>query len=167
MKREKKAAREHQKMLDWLARNNKNVDVSTIETPVESGRETFPEVHLQGQAALAYWENGKIFVEKKCRTCGGIFASNYQHVDTCTMKCLKRAVEDLGLTWRPEKPLHERWGRTPPLLVPPEALIVLKEHREALEMEAQRPPESVPQSPQPMDDSPIDRDFSLPELESF
>jgi len=159
MKAQKKAERQHQKMLEWLKKNGK--DTSTIEIEIPTVAETFTESHLEGQAVLAYWENGKTWQNKTCRTCRQVFATNYNSVDTCSMKCLKKAVEKLGLTWRPEKPAHERWGRTPPLVVPESARLLIDQMKQE-----QIIPNPQPEPAQPLTlEHPQDSDDSLESLD--
>lgn len=164
MRADKKQERENQKLLEWLKRAGQDTSQVKIEQqPIQ--KESIQTHSLHAEAASAYWEKGKEFRDVTCRECGAIFATNYGHnVRYCSDPCRKKALEKIGIAWSPFKTQHERWGRIPPLIVPPEALVLLKELRE--EGQNHVPTEVVSvdlpvSSDQWMDDSQEFQDFSL------
>jgi hypothetical protein len=126
MKAQKKAEREADKLKRWLERAGKNVEAVEIE-PDQFRPSQWPnESSLQAEAVLKYWDNPKEWIEKKCQHCGGIFATLYYAVGNCSDACRKKQLKDIGITFGPDSMPHQRWGRVPPLVVPPEALPLVK-----------------------------------------
>lgn len=159
MKAHKKQERKNKGMLDWLAKHGK--DVSNIDIDTIAPTESISASSLEGEAALAYWEKGKDFKEKKCTHCGRTFATNYNSVGNCSDRCRIAELADIGITWSPSKTQHERWGRTPPLVVGQEALEVLKSARQAQESDTSDSLSTPQQETQLTDDSHTVPDFSL------
>lgn len=97
-----------------------------IDVPIE----TIEDQVREAAAALKYFEDkGGDFFEQVCKKCGRTYAYKwrYRGVAYCSIGCMKDSLADIGITWNPGKLPHERWGRTIPVLVSPEALEVLKE----------------------------------------
>lgn len=97
-----------------------------IDVPIE----TIEDQVREAQAVLTYFElRGEDFYEQKCKSCGKIYAYKwrYRGVAYCSIQCMKDALAEIGIQWNPNKMPHERWGRTIPALIPPEALAILKE----------------------------------------
>lgn len=96
-----------------------------IDIPIE----TIDDQVREAQAVLKYFEDkGADFYEQDCKHCGRTYAYKwrYRGVAYCSLQCMKDALEDIGLEWSPGKLPHERWGQTIPVVVPPEALALLK-----------------------------------------
>jgi hypothetical protein len=152
LKAEKKTAREQQKLLEYLARNG--VDTSTVDvTDFEPTKERYSEAHLQGEATLAFAKDRTRFMERTCRTCKNLFATDYPYISTCSEKCMRKAVEEIGLTYRPgAKTIFEKWGRVPPRVVPPGALAALDEiarEKEVLQQMDDVHTDPIPSLPEP------------------
>lgn len=97
-----------------------------IDTPIE----TIDDQIREAAAVLKYFEDkGTDFFEQVCKKCGKTYAYKwrYRGVAYCSIQCMKDALEEIGMRWDHGKPPHERWGRTIPVLVPPEALEILKD----------------------------------------
>lgn len=129
MKEHTKAQRAEKKALEMLAKLG--VDTSKVQaSPTTYSRtESISEKSLQAEATLAYWESGREFREKTCSHCGKKFATNYNTVGNCSDKCRIEELALIGIEWSPTKTQHERWGRTPPLVVPQEALELIEQIR--------------------------------------
>lgn len=127
MKAQKKAEREADKLKAWLARAGKSTESVEIE-PEDFRPSKWPsESSLQGEAVLKYWDNPKEWIEKRCQRCDGIFATLYYAVGCCSDACRKKQLKDIGIIFNPEFTPHQRWGRVPALVVPPEVLPLVKE----------------------------------------
>lgn len=101
-----------------------------FEVPDEMPSETMNDSAREAQAVIWYFETGgKPFKEKPCKYCGQIFAYCWDStaIAYCSIECSKKRLREIGLDWNHHKPPAERWGRTVPAVVPPEALDLLKE----------------------------------------
>lgn len=70
---------------------------------------------------------------KKCKTCGEEFAYawSYDGVANCSMECLEKSLQAIGLTLTRDRDLKLRWGLySHPAIVPPAALQALKDQYE-------------------------------------
>ncbi len=86
------------------------------------------ELEREAEATLLYINRrGKGFLTKRCQRCDREFATEYYSVGYCGNPCRVRALADIGIVWDPYKPEYERWGGTPPLVVPPIALSLAKQ----------------------------------------
>lgn len=97
---------------------------------IESPQETQHDLIRQAQAVLFYFEaKGKGFRELPCRWCEQPFAYSWDvaGVQYCSIPCMVSALKDIGITWNPTKPPEDRWGRTIPAVVPPQALEILQD----------------------------------------
>ena len=68
---------------------------------------------------------------KNCKTCGEEFAYawSYDGVANCSMECMEKALQNIGLTLTRDRDLKLRWGcYSHPAIVPPAALAALKEN---------------------------------------
>lgn len=166
MKEKTKQERANKKALDWLAKMGKNVEDIKVEPVVVQSKRFPKEISLNMEACLKYWDNPTEWIEKKCQRCGKTFATLYYPVGNCSDTCRVRQLQDIGLQVNLMAEGHSRWGRVPPLVVPPEALTHLKELRDEQIHTLQ--PDALPQlESQSTDDPHTDQDFSLPELTSF
>lgn len=96
-----------------------------IEIPIE----TIEDQVREAQAVIGYFQTrGEDFYEQTCKHCGRLFAYKWRYagVAYCSIQCMKEVMEKIGIRWNPGKLPHERWGRTIPAIVPPEALEILK-----------------------------------------
>lgn len=81
---------------------------------------------LEAEAVMhRYWNPDK-YTDKMCRECGQIFATNRpQHVSLCSVDCMKKSLEAIGIDWDPLRSLESRYRRMrmlPELTVPSAAL---------------------------------------------
>lgn len=97
-----------------------------VEVVDELHRET-EEERFETEGILAYYNDKKKFHEKECKTCGRMFAADYQAVAYCSVRCRKVALKDIGIDWDPERSYESRFlPYRPPLIVPPAALSILQ-----------------------------------------
>lgn len=77
----------------------------------------------EAQAVLYYMEYRNQFTVKKCANCGRDFAYAWDRtsITCCSVECITAKLAERGLTWKINRPLHLRWGRTAPMVVPPNA----------------------------------------------
>jgi hypothetical protein len=111
-----------------LAAKFLGIDVSEVEAevPTESTEDKLSEV----EAVIRWHETrGEGFKQKACRNCGLVFAYSWNRsaISICSVQCAKEDLEKIGIKWNPHKTADERWGKTAPLVVPPEALQILQE----------------------------------------
>lgn len=102
-----------------------DIDLSTIALPLESQADIIREA----ASVIAYFDMSAAFKEETCRGCGQLFAYAYytSSVKHCSIPCLKKMVESIGLFWDPSKPYEERWGsRYIPAVVPSVVYAVVK-----------------------------------------
>ena len=93
-------------------------------------KETPSDLAREATAVVEYHDSqGKFFKERNCKNCGEIFAFkwNSNAVAYCSITCAASALEKIGLVWDPTKHPSERWGAVHPLVVPPQALRLLKD----------------------------------------
>lgn len=96
-----------------------------IDVPIE----TIEDQVREAQAVIGYFQTrGEDYYEKTCKKCGRLFAYKWRYdgVAYCSVTCMKDVLAEIGIEWNPMKMPHERWGRTIPAIVPPEALAILK-----------------------------------------
>lgn len=73
---------------------------------------------------------GKGFKFAECRQCKGTFAYSHQvdNIKFCTVECASIFTrESYGIKWTPNKPAHERWGTSRPVVIPSHALAVMRD----------------------------------------
>lgn len=116
-----------QKMLAELVKKVPDLaGIETVVAPVEEQQEAI----LEGQAVCNWFLNGgEGFKDKHCKWCGCLFMYSWDvpSVAYCTIKCMKAYLESIGLAWTPGKPAEERWGKTRPAVIGPEATALIKE----------------------------------------
>lgn len=96
-----------------------------IDVPIE----TIEDQVREAQAVIGYFQTrGEDFYEKTCKNCSRLFAYRwrYEGVAYCSIQCMKEVLAEIGIEWNPMKMPHERWGKTIPAVVSPEALEILK-----------------------------------------
>lgn len=76
----------------------------------------------EAQAVLYYMEYKNQFTVKKCVNCNREFAYAWDRtsITCCSVECISAQLEAKGLSWKINRPLHLRWGRTAPMVVPPD-----------------------------------------------
>jgi len=96
------------------------------EIPTGKQLESTEELLQEAQAVINYYEwRGKEFYRETCKQCKQKFRYTYYYkgIKLCSIQCMGRYLENLGLRWTPHKPLDERWGfRGAPMIVVPQAL---------------------------------------------
>lgn len=100
--------------------------VEEIELPDET-----QEDHLaEAQSVINYFKSmGHGFKRQECRQCGGVFAYAWDRdaIKYCGVTCMSKALKAIGIQWNPSKKPSERWGKTIPAVVPPDALRLVSE----------------------------------------
>lgn len=131
-----------QKALEQAREVFDDVDVSSIKLPFESTT----DIVREAVSVIAYFDMKEAFTEETCRGCGMKFAYAYYttSVKHCSVLCLKKTLESLGLVWNPSKPYEERWGsRYVPAIVPSVVYSIIQE---------QAPPEvALQEEPEPVE----------------
>jgi hypothetical protein len=111
------------------------IDLSDIDVP-SNAIDSASDKLIEAEATLLYYElKGRGFIQQICPTCNEKFAYKYKIRNgkmQCSNRCRKIALEALGIKWRPDRPLEDRWARGVrtgmlPLIVPPEALQAVTE----------------------------------------
>jgi hypothetical protein len=101
----------------------------TFGIELELPLETPSDLMRQAQAVLDYYHTkGADFKERTCKGCGNLFAYRWDSsgIAYCSIPCIARSLEEIGLSWDTKKPPSERWGKTIPAVVPPDALRILQ-----------------------------------------
>ena len=101
------------------------IDLSSIAL-VESQNDLVREA----ASVVAYFDMKEAFREETCRGCGLLFSYAYYttSVKHCSVSCLKKMLENAGLTWDPFKSYEDRWGsRYIPAIVPATAYAIIKQ----------------------------------------
>lgn len=84
----------------------------------------------EAQSSLDYFNSrGAGFKTKICKRCEEPFSYswNVDSIAYCSIYCMSKALEAIGLKWDPYKPPMERWGKTVPKVVPSPAKKILDE----------------------------------------
>lgn len=147
-----------QKVLDETARhlgvNIEDLGLSAEELAVN---QTVGDQIAEAQAVLWFMETkGEGFTRKPCVSCGLEFAYSWDRtsITCCSVECISSELEKKGLSWKINRPLHLRWGRTVPAVVPPGPLSLIDSLlQEYMEI----------QSDQPVD-TPVEEDLELEDL---
>lgn len=101
------------------------VEQIQITLPVES----IDDKIAQAEAVAQYFETrGENFVEVTCRWCGDLFSYKWDRhaIRFCSVTCAHEDLKQRGLVWNPMRGPGQRWGRTAPIVVPAEALPLVK-----------------------------------------
>lgn len=122
-------AKELKKFQEALAKAQgifEGIDFEQIRIPVESPQDLIREA----ASVIAYFDLKEQFKEETCRGCGELFAYAYYatSVKHCSIPCLKRQIEAMGLLWDPSRPYEDRWrSRYVPAIVPAAAYALIKQ----------------------------------------
>lgn len=90
-----------------------------------ASNQTVADQVAEAQAVLFYMEHkGVGFKNKPCVSCGRDFAYAWDRdpITCCSVECITAELAKKGLTWKINRPLHLRWGRTAPMVIPPDVL---------------------------------------------
>lgn len=64
---------------------------------------------------------------RNCKGCGEAFYTNYYFVSYCGDQCRAMSLKKMGITWTNHFDEPAKWaGRTPPMIIPPEALKAMR-----------------------------------------
>lgn len=108
-----------------LAKAAEVLGVSVDELDVPVVIETEESKILEAQSAALYFEvRGHGFRHAMCETCNRRFAYawNVAGVKCCSVICMAKKLENMGLKWDPHREPERRWGQTVPAIVPAYAL---------------------------------------------
>lgn len=102
-----------------------------IDMPEQKSAVEEHDIKMEAEAALEYIENPRTFTHKECKLCGRTFATRGAPVAYCSNDCrIKTFEQRLGIRWSPDRRPEDRWGfMGEPLVVSPEALVVIDEAR--------------------------------------
>lgn len=88
---------------------------------------------------------------RNCGNCKEAFYTNYYFVGYCGDQCRALALKKMGITWTNHFDESAKWGgMTPPIVIPPEALKVMKFLVEQAEQENPRLVEMPKLEPKPL-----------------
>lgn len=102
------------------------LDTSTLNTGVE----TTDDLMREAASVLDFHESmGDGFNQKTCKTCQQTFFYkwNSKAISYCSVSCMSKALEAIGIKWDPSKLPEERWGPYIPSIVPPAAAVLVQE----------------------------------------
>lgn len=68
------------------------------------------DISREAEAVLAYKANPESFTERNCTYCGKKFAVNRARVSNCSVECVAKELEAIGIKWDWSKPPEQRWG---------------------------------------------------------
>lgn len=109
-----------QKVMDLWDDDDEVIEAVKEKMPIEEiERYERDEKSFQAESVIAYLGSMEDFYRLHCRGCGKDFVASYSKVTTCSIRCLRKVVEELGLTWNPEKSPEERWRPNTPHLTEP------------------------------------------------
>lgn len=99
----------------------------------------------QGEAVLSVVFNPEKFFTVVCKQCRMPFASNGPQTTMCSLECIQAALKTIGIDWNPKTPAESWKGSVypPTLVVPPEALRLLRSLLESLDDLSPQQPEEV------------------------
>lgn len=100
------------------------------------GVETTDDLMREAASVLDYHESmGDGFNQKTCKTCKQTFYYkwNSKAISYCSINCMRKALEAIGIAWDPNKLPEERWGPYIPSIVPPAAAALVQEKFETPE----------------------------------
>lgn len=109
------------------------IDTSTVDNvKVEQTYSRQSEANtLDLIGCIIYMERkGAGFVKQVCSQCNQVYAVEYMYRTRgmmCSDECRAASLTARGLFWDSTKPIHERWQKRMPVIVPPEALKVIEE----------------------------------------
>lgn len=120
-----------------LAAKITGIDPALLNKELE---ESYEDKMAEAEAVLTYHRTkGRAFTHKVCAECGETFAYSWDRdaIARCSVNCMARSLEKIGLKWDPNKPPKQRWGLTAPMVVPPSALQGLTDILEAEDSNSQ------------------------------
>jgi hypothetical protein len=108
-----------------LAKAAEVLGVAVEELNVPVVIETPESKIFEAQSAALYFEvRGNGFRHQTCEVCKERFAYAWDvaGVKCCSVVCMAKKLENMGLKWDPTRPPERRWGQTVPAIVPSFAL---------------------------------------------
>lgn len=108
-----------------LAQAANVLGISVNELKVPEIVETEESKMWEAQSVLLYFEvRGRGFRHVTCETCKKTFAYAWHiaGVKCCSVPCMAKKLEKMGLKWNPHTHPKQRWGQTVPAIVPAAAL---------------------------------------------
>lgn len=94
----------------------------TVETPADK--------IWEAQSVFEYFNtvNKNAWYYKECESCHKEFKYNWyiEGVACCSISCMRKKLQAIGLDWNPDREAGDRWGRTVPAIVPPDALSAIE-----------------------------------------
>lgn len=127
LKKQTQIKRTQNKILEFL--QAQGVDTSEVSEPLMTDEEQL----LEAQAVLNYFERNKEgFKYETCRGCGQKFAYSYHYdgIKSCSIECMAAQLRKIGINWQYGRPLHLRWDRFYPAVVPSPVIALEDEHQD-------------------------------------
>lgn len=116
---EEKAMRAMREMAEKAAKYGLTIN------PEEALKKIGTDKNHEADAVLKWLHEPHAMMQKRCRRCGEIFATNYCSVGYCGNGCRTRDLKDLfGIDWQPQS---NTWGRyEPPVVLPYGTLVQIR-----------------------------------------
>lgn len=127
-----------------------------VDPPKKSIRLETESTSREAEAVLAYAQDYKQFSRKICKECKRPFVHSRGAVACCSDECRAKGLAKIGIEWHWLKPQSDRWGRTEPLVVPPEALAVIDSLPEWPPPKPEPEPEPTPLVPTELEQDVLD-----------
>lgn len=122
-----------------------------FKTALPSRKYTKDQEMIQAETVLlSLHKLPKDYYLRNCKNCKEAFYTNYYFVGYCGDQCRALSLKKMGITWTNHFDEPAKWGgRTPPMIIPPEALeamrfLVAQADRESLDPEQKQEPYSEP-----------------------
>lgn len=84
----------------------------------------------EAQSVFEYFNtvNKAGWYSKTCSICKKEFKYKWyiEAVTCCSINCMRKKLQAIGLDWNPDREAGDRWGRTVPAIVPPDALSAIE-----------------------------------------
>lgn len=122
-------------MLAELGIKLKPEDFMPGKTPKEEFKDALPSRKYSKEQEMIQVESTLLSLHKlpkdwylrNCKGCKEAFYTNYYFVAYCGDQCRALALKKMGITWTNHFDEPAKWqGRTPPMIIPPEALNVMR-----------------------------------------
>lgn len=109
----------------WMQSMGVDITVDTLIEQAAENPETEESKIIEAQAVAYYFATGgRGYKYKNCKVCKKRFAYNWNvdSITCCSIPCMAKQLEEMGLKWDPRREYSRRWGRYYPAIVPPAAL---------------------------------------------
>lgn len=84
----------------------------------------------EAQSVITYFElkDKNSGYRRECEICGKTFVYMWyiEAVKCCSIQCMRKKLQKIGLDWDPNRAAGDRWGLTVPAIVPPDALFAIE-----------------------------------------